>query len=392
LGDVRIILSGSDDLSDMKAAVASLFLLVACVDGPEDLDPIDGDEDVIELGKGDGSCLESATSDDARGVLMLANDPEVSGQELDELGLNRRTAYRIAESRPYATLAELDAVPTVGPVACRVLRASACDLRGLCERKLSLWTWNIEHFPLSGSAVDLVAQTIQQRAAENGVEIIGFEEVDTLPAWDALMGKLPGWASFVGVTGFDTRVTLAYRADRLTVVGREDLFVGDPDRFPRPPLAVTFEVKGRLGASRLTVVVVHLKAMIDLESRDRRRRAILALDEWMARRRELGQPVVVVGDWNDDIDAPADRNVFAPLLGRPDAYAPLTLDPAQRREYSYLPFRRLIDHIVATADAARRFPALAVDPVKLDETIPGYATAVSDHRPVRADLVPIIPR
>lgn len=200
------------------------------------------------------------------------------------------------------------------------------------------------------------------------------------------------WTALVGKTGFDTRVTVAYRTDRLTVVGTQDLFVGDPDRFPRPPLAVTFEVKGRLGASQLTVVVVHLKAMVDAQSRDRRRRAILALDAWMAAHRELGHPVMVIGDWNDDIDAPAGSNVFAPLLGRPDAYAPLTLDPAQRDEYSYIPFRRLIDHIVVTADAARRFPALAVDPVKLDETIPGYANAVSDHRPVRADLVPIIPR
>jgi endonuclease/exonuclease/phosphatase family metal-dependent hydrolase len=222
--------------------------------------------------------------------------------------------------------------------------------------------------------------------------VVGFEEVDTLPAFDELMSKLPGWRALVGATGFETRVTLAYRTDRLSVVDAQNLFLGDPDRFPRPPLAVTFEVKGRVGASRFTVVVVHLKAMIDAESRDRRRRAILALDAWMTAHREAGHPVMVIGDWNDDIDAPADVNVFAPMLDRPDAYAPLTLAPAQRDEYSYIPFRRLIDHIVVTADAAKRFPALAVDAVKLDATIPNYAEVVSDHRPVRADLVPIIPR
>ncbi len=35
--------------------------------------------------------------------------------------------------------------------------------------------------------------------------------------------------------------------------------------------------------------------------------------------------------------------VFAPLLAKPEAYAALTLEVALRQEYSYIPFRRLID-------------------------------------------------
>ncbi|MBA3398056.1 MAG: endonuclease/exonuclease/phosphatase family protein [Deltaproteobacteria bacterium] len=379
----------------MQAPRGSLFtpvivalLVAACAEPGTDDDPIDEAAAAFDVGKADGSgCLTSATSDDARGLVMLANDPAMTASALDAIGLHWRTAHALVEARPFADLAAVDAAPTVGPIACRVLRGHACDVRGLCERRLSVWSWNIEHFPVSTSAVDAVAATVIAEDAD----IIGFQEVDSIGAFDELLGKLPDHAALIGKTGFDTRVAIAYRTDRLAVIDVEDLFVGDTDRFPRAPLAVTFEITGRVGHDRLTVVSVHLKAMIDLDSRDRRRRAVIALEAWLAGRRAAGDKVIVVGDWNDDIDASRDRNVFLPLLDQPDAYAALTLDAAHRHEFSYIPFRRLIDHLVATREAADQFPALAVDPIRLDETITGYATRVSDHRPVRADLLPILP-
>ncbi|MEO8706937.1 MAG: endonuclease/exonuclease/phosphatase family protein [Kofleriaceae bacterium] len=383
---------GADDLSGMKAVFLPLWLsLAACTAPPaldDDNDPIDDDDAPFDIGKADGTgCLPSATSDDARGIVMLANDPAITEDDLDDHGLHWRTAAAIVAARPIADLAALDAVPTVGPVACRVLRERACNVFGLCEPTLALWTWNIEHFPLTGSAIDAVAQTL---VAED-VEVVGFEEVDSLPAFDQLLAKLPEWEGIAGRTGFDTQVAIAYRRDRLKVISTEDLFTGDSDRFPRPPLAVTFEIEGRVGAERFTVVTVHLKAQVDAASRDRRRRAVIALDQWIAGR-PAGERVIVVGDWNDDIDTARDRNVFQPLLDQPETYVALTLEVARRHEYSYIPFKRLIDHIVMTRAAAIAMPALVVEAVALDTTIPSYATTVSDHRPVRADLVSIIPR
>ena len=379
----------------MNALLVSLVsfpivLAAACTTEPDvDTDPIDDEDASFDLGKADGtSCLPSATSDDARGLVMFANDPAITAEDLDVHGLNRRTAFAIAAARPFADLAALDAVPTVGPVACRVLRARACDEAGMCEPTLGLWTWNIEHFPLTGSAIDSVAQTLTSER----VELVGFEEVDSLPAFDQLLAKLPGYQGLAGKTGFDTQVAIVWRADRLKVVATEDLFTNDPDRFPRPPLAVTFEAQGRVGTARFTLVAVHLKAMVDAASRQRRREAVLALEPWLADRRAKGERVIVVGDWNDDIDTDPSVNVFQPLLDRPDAYTALTLDVAHRKEFSYIPFKRLIDHIVMTHEAAVAMPALAVDPVKLDATITDYVKTVSDHRPVHAVLVPIIPK
>lgn len=362
-----------------------LVLLVSCIGfiacATEEAPP-DGEDSTFDIGKADG-CLGSPTEDDARGVLALANDPAVTVDELDDAGVFRKTAQRIVDNRPYADLAALDAVPFVGPFTCRALRDHACTTRGLCERPLDVWTWNIEHFPLTADAIPDVAA---QLAA--GPEIVGFEEVDTVSAFDQMRAQLPAtWDAAVGATGFDTRVAIAYRRDRLTLVKSETLFPNDSFRFPRPPLALTFTIAGRAGELQFTVVAVHLKAEIDTASRERRRQAVIALEQWMASRHER---VIVVGDWNDDIDAPADRNVFLPLLNQPDAYTAVTLEVAQRHEFSYIPFRRLIDHIVFTHELG--FSVLAADPVKLDEgVITDYKNTVSDHRPVHAVLVPVIP-
>jgi endonuclease/exonuclease/phosphatase family metal-dependent hydrolase len=379
----------SHPLVSNVALILILTSAAGCTEGgnADDADPLDSEDASFEIGKADGACLSDTISDDSRGVLALANDPAVTEDELDDNGLHWRTAAEIVAARPIADLAALDAVPTVGPRACLALRAYACTIRGFCERELPLWTWNIEHFPLSASTVASVAATM----TELGAEMVGFQEVDSLPAFDQLLANLPGWEGLPGQTGFDTQVAIAYRTDRLRLISTEDLFLDDSWRFPRPPVAVTFEVKGRVGVRQLTVVVVHLKAQVDATSEQRRRLAILDLAAWMDARRSSEAPVIAVGDWNDDINDSGSANVFSPLLD-PSRYAALTLPAANRGEYSYIPFRRLIDHQIATVEATAAFQPLVVDVIALDQTIPGYLNTVSDHRPVRARLVPIIPR
>ena len=361
-----------------------LLVTTACTAAAPDDSLID--DGAFDIGKADGSCLSSRDSDDARGLLAYANDPAVDFTELRSLGIFAGPAQRIVEARPFGDLEALDGVPGVGSYACHVLRRRACDVRGLCERELPVWTWNIEHFPLSEQAIDHVARELAS------AELVGFQEVDSLDAFDRLLGELPGWAGIAGAHGFGTQVAVAYRTDRLSLVATDDLFVGDPDRFPRPVLAATFDVAGRAGHAQLTLLVVHLKAQVDADSQRRRREAIIELDRWIQARRAAGELVLAVGDWNDDIDdLPAD-NVFQPMLSRPDAYAPITVELAARDSFSYIPFRRLIDHVVLTRELVERFPVVAVDAIALDATIPSYTDIVSDHRPVAARLIPILPR
>ncbi len=240
----------------MKPRILFAILILGTLgcEADEIEDRENGDNDLGSADSVGGDC--PFDGDDARGVLELVNDDAVDLDDLDHsIGLDSRAANGIVDARPIASLSELSAVPYVGTSACDRLRSVACDSRGLCEAELRIITWNVEHFPLTGDTIDEVALAI----ADIKPEIIGFQEVDDPDAFDRLEDMLPGYSGFVGERGFGTRVAILYRRDRLRVTEIEDLYTDDSRAFPRPPLAVTFDLQGRAAKTELTFVVVHLK-------------------------------------------------------------------------------------------------------------------------------------
>jgi phosphatidylserine/phosphatidylglycerophosphate/cardiolipin synthase-like enzyme len=109
--------------------------LAACSSAGDD--PLDGENDGFGSGKADGAI--DPDSAEARAVLALVNDPEVDFAELDDdAGLNKTAVERLFQHRDGAdgepgtpdddtfdSLAELDAVPFIGPVALEQLLAYA---------------------------------------------------------------------------------------------------------------------------------------------------------------------------------------------------------------------------------------------------------------------------
>jgi hypothetical protein len=95
----------------MRSWLLMTLMAVGC--SAERLDIEDGVADSLP-GKADGGIAEGSA--DACRVLTVAN--EVSLDVLDDdVGLSRRAASNIVAGREYSTLAELDAVPYVGPLA-----------------------------------------------------------------------------------------------------------------------------------------------------------------------------------------------------------------------------------------------------------------------------------
>lgn len=127
-------------LRAMKQALAvtlsALFALSGCAGTDE---AGDGADDDFATGKNDGSIDEG--SDEALAVLALVNDSSVGFAELDDdARLNARTAANIIDHRNgpddraqtaddnyFDELAELDAVPYVGPKALEALLAYAIE-------------------------------------------------------------------------------------------------------------------------------------------------------------------------------------------------------------------------------------------------------------------------
>jgi hypothetical protein len=98
----------------MLAALLAALLAAGCA-----LDGVLEDErdDAFLGGKADDATLAEGSAR-ALGVLQVANEAALEVLDrTDAVGLSRRAAEQIVARRPFATLAELDAVPYVGPVA-----------------------------------------------------------------------------------------------------------------------------------------------------------------------------------------------------------------------------------------------------------------------------------
>jgi endonuclease/exonuclease/phosphatase family metal-dependent hydrolase len=246
-------------------------------------------------------------------------------------------------------------------------------------------TWNLENFPLAAGSIDAVASII----LESDADVVGVQELSDQGAFETLVGALPGYD---GLLADDAdafyRAGIVYRADRIAVIDTKLLFENESYAFPRPVLKATVRARGGDGATDFdfTFLVLHLKAQVDAESESRRRAACSRLHEWMATELQTTpeQDIVAVGDWNDELtDAPAD-NVFQALLDRPQIYTFLTMPLAEQGAVSYLPYDRLIDHVLVTASALEDYGQGQTAVLEPDRTVVNYRGVVSDHRPVLA--------
>jgi exonuclease III len=247
-------------------------------------------------------------------------------------------------------------------------------------------SWNLEAFPLAPSTIDRVVPLVE---AER-FDLIGVQEITDPEPFEALADALEGYAHVVSFDRGFIRVGFLYRPDRVEVTDIDRLFTADNWAFPRAPLKANIRVFDETGETvfDFIFVVVHLKAQIDAESRSRRALAMERLEAWMSEQLATGdeQDIVVVGDFNDALtDAPAE-NVFAPVLDRPEQYRFLSMEAEHRGEYSYIPFRVMIDHVLVTTDALDEYGAGATYAWAIDEEDNAYRREISDHRPVIADF------
>jgi len=370
----------------MRRLLLSLFAATACVpadsDPEVDDEPADAEEGAF-LGKGDGgSCLDP-DGPVAEGVLALVNDPSVSAEELDAptqsggAGLNRSAAYNIVDARPIADLGALDAVPWVGPTSCAALAAYACNVADRCHREVTAMTWNLETFPLTEETEDAVVEVFQQMRPD----VVGMQEIEDTAAFERVMERLPDYDAVLAEPGTYNGVAIAVRRSSLQLVSTEDLFVDDWYAFPRPVIAARLQVPG--GAA-FELAVVHLKASGGESNESRRRTAATRLLQWIDARRAAGAgAALVIGDWNDELG----DGVFD-AVNEPDARASfLTEDLERSGAFTYVPWRRMLDHVLATDELLDVMSHAETRVLALDETWRSdYVDDISDHRPVLTTL------
>lgn len=256
--------------------------------------------------------------------------------------------------------------------------------------------WNIEHF--NKSVKEYRIKEVAEVINNLHLDALGLTEVEK-PALDRLLVALrkKGAAMDYVLLEAEGQQDLAVLYDTATTVVeiREDInrkygsllrstIAGKP-AYPnqREPLFALCTVKEERRDTQFLMIVVHLKAMRDEASIERRKLATQVLSviiEDLRRDESFKQlPIVLGGDMNDDAGSVS----LAPVMIA-SSLITLTTDDAEAGHLSYVkaPFS-LIDHIVISKDM--KVGSIEGDDaaiVRLDRSISHFVKQISDHVPL----------
>jgi endonuclease/exonuclease/phosphatase family metal-dependent hydrolase len=264
---------------------------------------------------------------------------------------------------------------------------------------LDVANWNLEWFGDTGNGPTnepLQLSNARDTIAGTNFDVWSLEEVASASAFRNLVNQLPGYA---GVIASDTVVSggsasystneqkpaLVWKTSLATLVSaRIILTSSDSDFAGRPPLEVRLSISLNGATQDRIFIVLHMKAFADATSRQRRANASAALKSFLDSTYPT-QRVIVLGDWNDDLDTSI-------LAGQPSPYRNFVNDPA-RYTFTTRPltdagvattcdFSDAIDHQLVTNEIAGDSVSGSVEAYELDAQIPSYCTTTSDHFPV----------
>ncbi|RZA25285.1 MAG: hypothetical protein EOP10_07315 [Proteobacteria bacterium] len=245
---------------------------------------------------------------------------------------------------------------------------------------IEIGAWNIENYPKTAQSKNMVSKVLNKL----DIDIMGVEEIASTEVFNDLLKEMPSFAGVIaGMNGGQKsqNVGVIYRSSEFKMVAAKELFTGQNDAFPRPPLAVRLDPI-KEGRNDIMVIIVHLKAFGDEDSAQRRERANIALQGYAADllANEPKLQIVLLGDFNQPLGTPLEREVFRPWFDRPETYSVKTDSNVKKNDYSFFgnAFFSFIDHIIASNNFVMEEPMVP----KLQTKISDFELHASDHLPV----------
>ncbi|KAA3616951.1 MAG: hypothetical protein D8M58_04870 [Calditrichaeota bacterium] len=238
-------------------------------------------------------------------------------------------------------------------------------------------TWNIEWFPKSNSkTINLVKDIIR----DLDLDMIAVQEISDVASFNTLSDSLDGWKGILSTDQYSSnsyqKTGILYKSDFISISSVHNIFENDSYPFPRPPLSAFVEIKDINGTQYdFSIIVLHLKAFSDESSEQRRREAIIKLEDFVSQEINNGADAdfIVLGDWNDRVSDTGSNNVFLPFLDKNNQYSFVTDK-----------FTTAIDHIMITNNSQAEFGDGETEMLDLRKELSNYSSDVSDHLPVMA--------
>lgn len=287
------------------------------------------------------------------------------------------------------------------PISASAPRYATVPAQGTATT-LDVADWNIEWFgaPDFGPTNEPLQQAnVRDVIAGADVDIWGLEEVVSKAAWDTLVARLPGYAGVLAndpsvlngpqyysdFSNTEQKVALLYKSSVATVRSAQIILTQyDYDFAGRPPMEVKLTATVNGATEDLVVIVMHMKSGADATSRQRRENASVALKSYLDTTYPT-QKVMVIGDWNDDVDTSI-------LAGSPTPFANFVNDPARytfptkalsdAHIASTVSYPDFIDHQLGTNEEMADYVSNSAHVLRADQYIANYGTTTTDHYPV----------
>ncbi len=295
-------------------------------------------------------------------------------------------------------LAACDAPTPVAPRAVPAISHVVVPAQGTATT-LDVASWNVEWFgdASNGPSNDaLQLSNVKDVIAGADADVWGMVEVVDVADWNSLKSGLTGYA---GVLASDASVTngsayyssgeqkvgLLYKTSIASVVSsRIILTANDTDFAGRPPLEVKLHVTLNGTSQDIVFIVLHMKAFDDVPSWQRRQAAASALKTYLDSTYPT-QKVVVVGDWNDDVDTSITSGQVSPYASFVSASSSYTFPTKALSDAgiaSTVSYSDMIDHHLDTNEMYATYVANSAKVFRADTYISSYGTTTSDHYPV----------
>lgn len=273
------------------------------------------------------------------------------------------------------------------------------------DQTVDVASWNVERFgsPTGGPSNDaqqLANVTAVIRQAQ--IDLWGLEEINDTVEWNQLVDSLAA-DGYLGVLGpsvsssgeFDLRLGFLYNPSVVSVITTRSILTANAFDFGgRAPFEMIANVTAGGVSRQVRFIVLHAKATGDQESFQRRLAASNALKTYTDGYIAQGIAFVVVGDYNDELQASISSGQLSPyrnFVTDPGRYAFATQGlndsntPTFCGNSSQCTSGSTLDHILIPSTLRTQYVAGSGDRyAELIAAIPGYVNNTSDHLPVLA--------
>ncbi|MFP2909333.1 putative Ig domain-containing protein [Pyxidicoccus sp. 3LFB2] len=265
--------------------------------------------------------------------------------------------------------------------------------------------WNIEWFgsPVEDPADDALQLTnVQTVIANAGADVWGLAEIIDTEHFNELKARLPGYDGFLAddfsrvssgssyYSSAEQKLGVLFKSDVVQVL-RADVVLTDYnfDFAGRPPLRVDLRITRNGASVDMTLMVVHLKATTSTPASDDHARRLAAAG-WLKEYLDTQLPtqrVMVVGDWNDDVDTSTVSGLDTPFRNFVNDTADYTFTTqalSLNNVGSTTRRTTFIDHQLATNEMMASYVPGSAEVIRPDNppVIANYRSTTSDHYPI----------